>query len=257
MTLYDKNGNLFDTSKFVDSMVAGDRKKEFRENKKYVKSFFYEDPNGTILKVLNEDVEITYKQIISKSTFDILKEMDNPNLVKILDYYFFYKNDIFQIDAYTMKKVHSKKEDLLNEDKAILLDYLSDLQRLASELAKKRIFIQDSNERNILFTSNGPVIIDLDYYYKSLDIRVTKKAIETHNKKCILKYLYNYAYKINYNNLYDKDENLDIDDESNENKIKRIFANKDVQYNTDIVKKVEDKLTENTISKQLKLKRTN
>lgn len=254
MTLYDKNGNLFDTSKFVDSMVAGDRKKEINEGKKTIKSIFLEDPNETLLKIFtvdNDGDKVIGNHYISKTTFDILKEVNNPNIVKLYDYYYFDNFGKYQIDAYTMEKVRSRKEDLLSEDKAILLDYLSDLQKLAKDLANKKIRMQDTNGANLIFTNVGPVVVDLDFYYKKA--LIFKNELETENKAAALDYFKNYAIN-NYLNLYDDEDKDEYTRKMND--LYGIFAMR-INSNTDIVKEVNKNLNEYSISKQLKLKRTN
>lgn len=252
MALYNKNGIELDLTKFHDSDVAGNRKQEIENGKKTVKAIFYEDGNNTLLKAFTLNSvgdKIIGDRYITEKEFDILKNVDNPNIVKLLDYYYTDKSGPhFGIDAYTMKKVHSKKIDILGEDKNILLCYLSDLQKLAKILANKRICMQDTNGANLLFNSTGPVIIDLDLYYKKYI--GFKSDLEKANKKAVLYYLNNYAIN-NYLSLY---ENEDKDEFTRKlNDLNGVFA---VDVREDIIKAVDNNIQEYSIAKQLKIKRT-
>lgn len=255
MALYDKNGIELDLSKFYDSNVAGDRKQEIQNGKKTVKAIFYEDGNNTLLKAFtmnNVGNKIIGDRYITEKEFDILKSIDNPNIVKLLNYYYTDKNiPHFGIDAYTMEKVHSKKMDIIGEDKNILLCYLSDLNKLAKVLANKRICMQDTNGANLLFNSTGPVVVDLDFYYKkNLGF---KSDIEKGNKKAVLSYLKNYAIN-NYLNLYDDEDKDEFTRKLND--LYGVFAVNVSNSNIDIVKAVDNNIQEYNIAKQLKIKRT-
>ena len=150
-----------------------------------------------------------------------------------------------------MEKVHSKKMDILGEDKNILLCYLSDLQKLARDLTNKKISMQDTNGANLLFNSTGPVIIDLDFYYKKN--MGFKSDLEKANKKAVLSYLKNYAIN-NYLCLY---ENEDKDEFTRKlNDLYGVFAVNVSKNNIDIVKAVDKNIQEYSIAKQLKIKRT-
>ena len=149
-----------------------------------------------------------------------------------------------------MEKVHDKKINLLSEEKEILLYYLSDLQKLARNFSDKGIRMNDPNGANLLFNDRGPVVVDLDYYYKHLVY--SKRELETWNNNIVLNYIYNYTIN-NYLNTY---KNCDEDELTRGfNDLNGIFA-MGMNNNTDIVKCVDEKLTENTIAHQLKLKRT-
>ena len=103
MALYNKNGIELDLTKFHDSDVAGNRKQEIENGKKTVKAIFYEDGNNTLLKAFtlnNVGDKIIGDCYITENEFDILKSVDNPNIVKLLDYYYADKSDPhFGIDA--------------------------------------------------------------------------------------------------------------------------------------------------------------
>ena len=250
MALYDKNGIELDMKKFYDSDVAGNRKKDMQTGRRKHKSLFYEDGNGTLLKVFTTNEvgkKIIGDDVFSPKTFETIKEIKNPSVVKLYDYYS-DSNLRHDIDAYTMEKVRDKKIDLLNEDKAILLCYLADLQKLAKDFSDKGIRMNDPNGANLLFNSRGPVVVDLDYYYKHMVYY--KKELETWNKSIALNYIYNYAVNNILKNYKDCGEHDLIND------LNGIFAMR-MNNNTDIVKCVDDNLTENSIAHQLKLKRTN
>lgn len=257
MILFDANGNQLNMEKFYDSNVAGNRKKEIEEGKSNVKSLFYEDNNDTILKVFtynNVGNKIIGDHYITKKEFDVLKSINNPNIVKLLDYYSYeFNKKEKRMDAYTMKKVHSKKIDLLSEEKAIILYYLSELQKLAQDLTNAGFRMEDyQNGANLLFDNKGPVVVDIDYY-STRNNPFSKAALEVHNKGAALMYLKSYAQN-NFNFLYnheDQDEYI-----RNTNDFNGIFAMR-INKNTDIVNELDNNISENSIAHQLKLKRTN
>ena len=250
MALYNKFGEELNMNKFYESDVAGNRSEDFREGKKVVKSILYEDGNGTILKVFTtNDVgkKIIGDDVFNTKTFKAIKEINNPSIVKLYDYY--YNSDLgHEIDAYSMEKVNAKKIDLISEDKAILLCHLDDLQKLANELANKGIRMQDPNGANLLFSNKGPVVVDLDYYFKHSIY--SKNELRIWNKTMVLYYFYNYItnnYVILYRNVEKETDNL--------NDINGIFAMR-INKNTDIVKELDNNISDNSIAHQLKLKRT-
>ena len=253
MALYDKNGNILDLSKFYDSEVAGNRKKEMQDSRKTVKSLFYEDGNGTLLKVFttnNVGKKIIGDDVFNTKTFEAIKEVNNPSIVKLYDYY--YNSNLgHEIDAYTMEKVNTKKVDLVSEDKAILLCYLEDLQKLAKDLTEKGIRMQDPNGANLLFNSRGPVVVDLDYYYKH--IMYSKNELETWNKSIALNYFHNYVINNYLNSYNNKDEEELV---RGLNDLNGIFAMR-LNSKTNIVNEIDNNLHESSIAHQLKLKRTN
>lgn len=257
MLLFDKNENQLNENNFHESSVAGNRKQEIEEGKNNIKSLFYEDNNDTLLKVFtynNLGNKIIGEHYITKKEFDALKNIDNPNIVKLLDYYSYnFNKKEKRMDAYTMKKVHSKKLDLLSEEKTILLYYLSDLQKLAKDLTNAGFRMEDyQNGANLLFNNSGPVVIDIDYY-STRNNPFSKAALEVHNKGAALMYLKSYAQN-NFNFLYDhKDQDEYI---RNTNDFNGIFAMR-INKNTDIVKELDNNISENSIAHQLKLKRTN
>lgn len=252
MTLVDKYGAKLDMSKFYDSDVAGNRKRDIESGKRKHKSLFYEDNAGTLLKVFTTNEvgkKIIGDDVFSPKAFETIKEIKNPSIVKLYDYY--SDSDLrHDIDAYTMEKVHTRKIDILTEDKAILLCYLSDLQKLAKDLSDKGIRMNDPNGANLLFNDRGPVVVDLDYYYKHMVY--SKNELETWNKSIALNYFHNYAIN-NYINDYSNHDEDELVRYLND--LNGIFAMR-MNNKTDIVKCVEDNLIENSIAHQLKLKRT-
>ena len=257
MVLYDKDRNLLEVSKFYDSDVAGNRKQEIKDGKKNIKSLFYENGDDTLLKVFTYNKvgdKIIGEHYITKKDFDILKSINNPNIVKLLDYYSYeYNIKEKRMDAYTMKKVHSKKIDLLSEEKAILLYYLADLQKLALDLTKEGFRMEDyDNGANLLFDSKGPVVVDVDYY-STKNNPFSKTALEVHNKGAALIYLKSYAQN-NFNFLYEHEDQDEYIRKTND--FNGIFAIGRINKDTDIVKELDNNISDNSIAHQLKLKRT-
>ena len=111
--------------------------------------------------------------------------------------------------------------------------------------------MQDPNGANLLFDNKGPVVVDLDYYFKH--IIYSKSELETWNKSIALNYFHNYVIN-NFLNLYNNKNEEELVRTLND--LNGIFVMR-MSGKTDIVKEIDSNLTENSIAHQLKLKRTN
>lgn len=179
--LYDKNGKVFDTEGFKETRYSSSQARIYEKDNVLLKAY----------KFPIDDFDKPRTTPIKKRVFEDIKEMDNKNIVKLLDYYYIYeKHFLCPIDAYTMEKEDNEHIDIVDVDNLYLTSSVEALEKLASELAKKRIIMWDCHEKNIIFSSKGPTIIDVDMFYKKL---WSKSRIEIINKRQILRYLRGYA----------------------------------------------------------------
>lgn len=241
MKLFDKEGNELPSKNFTQSELKSRKAKFFENNRnELLKQFII---NDIFVKRIGD-------YVITPSVFEDIKDMNNKNIVELLNYYYYFDevhSRFDQIDAYTMKKIDIKDVDLLSEDKTALSFYVSDLEKLAEDLANKKIVIQNINGGNIVFNNDGPVLLDVDLYYRNaLNF---KSNISAMNKKILLFYLANYAincYQDNYEDKTVEDHLLNV------NNIYSLFSIKPTKsIAKEFNKNIDTK--ENTIAKQLKL----
>ena len=161
-----------------------------------------------VLKIYKFDC--TYKYYIRKSMFNKLKELNIPNIVELLDYYYYYKSKLYKLlppDAYTMKYVEDDNISILNTNVEYLLETISSLEKTCLKLSKNKIEINDAHSKNIIFNKNGATLVDVDSFCFSRLKSFQKLFL--YNQKQIVKYLksrlineYNsmniYTYKLNY-----------------------------------------------------------
>lgn len=175
MSYYDIDGNLLDIDK---------------ENMSFLN-------NGECARVLH-DGNITFKEYYSMTSpdyrlstrmYNVLKDINNPHFIKLLNAYsqmnFFdlikYKTGIskFHIDAYTALLYKDEEIDLLEKDKAYILDNLYELENLMDVFADNSIIVDDLKRDNVTMDSNSIVIIDPDLFYFS---ELSKECITKENK---------------------------------------------------------------------------
>ena len=156
----------------------------------------YRDPNNLLLKVYKWDVNP--RSHLTKSMFNILKDVDDKSFVKLRDYYFYYYPNFMysDLDAYTMDMVPFDRKNILNllyADLNYLYECSYELERLAEKLSKLKIFLFDTNGYNIIFNEHGAVIIDPDKFYRVpfLPYRMVLRQ----NKEAILEYIRSYIYR--------------------------------------------------------------
>lgn len=141
-----------------------------------------------VLKIYKSDC--LYKYYIKKDLFNKLKELNDKNIVKLYNYYYFLNssiNKILPIDAYTMNYIKNDNINLLTINKEYLLNTIDSLENTCYNLSKNKIEIHDAHHSNIIFNNNGASIIDVDSFL--LDkLRSTKKIL-LHNKKELLYYI--------------------------------------------------------------------
>ena len=156
MSYYDIDGNLLDIDK---------------ENMSFLN-------NGECARVLH-DGNITFKEYYSMTSpdyrlstrmYNVLKDINNPHFIKLLNAYsqmsfldlIKYKTGIskFHIDAYTALIYKDEEIDLLEKDKAYILDNLYELENLMDVFADNSIIVDDLKRDNVTMDSNSIVIID-------------------------------------------------------------------------------------------------
>ena len=173
MIFYSSKNDILDTDKYMKYDTGGN-------------SVIYKKENEDVLFKVYK-VDSTYKYHMAKRNFNMMKEYDIPNLVKLLDYYFQYKqkaNAILPMDAYTMKLVDGNRVDLIDMDKNYINQVLLQLEEIIDRLTERKLLIGDAHKDNIIFNENGVTLIDLDQItHMSL---FTKKTIYSFNKSGLL-----------------------------------------------------------------------
>ena len=164
-----------------------------------VSNFFYLDSgyNARIFKRDDEALKVyncncSIKNCMSRKTFNILKENNIPNLVKLREYLYKEKsayNKVFTMDAYTMDYVDGKKIKLLDAPKDYVEKVTESLDETIDRLTKLKLFILDTNSKNIIFTEDGVTIIDLDMYSK--ERMLSKEYLMEFNKSQMMNYIRN------------------------------------------------------------------
>lgn len=154
------------------------------------------------------DKEKIFKEYSSKTTlnwrlseemFDVLKDIDNPNFIKLFDIYTdcnrieLFKNRIknrpFIVDAYTAK--YYSGNNLVNvmfEQKDYLLENIENLENLFETFSDYRICAEDIKKRNTVINRNGIVIIDPDLFYM-FNKDASKNFMSLVNKRRLLELL--------------------------------------------------------------------
>ena len=141
-----------------------------------------------LLKIYNE--ECKKRHYIKKSMFQLIKNSDIPNMVKLLDLYYKYNRTITRLgtmDAYTLEIVKGKRINLLEQKRDYLKDMIDKFESTIDKLVELKVIIEDPTSHNIIFTENGPTIIDPDQF-----IRVpflSPKTLYELNKEKIIIYL--------------------------------------------------------------------
>jgi len=221
--LYDKDGNKIDFSNFV-AINEGMCGKIYRNNDK-------------VLKVYKVECKNAFK--ISKKVFDLLKQINSPNMIRLYDYLFQYDsrfNKFLSPDAYTMEYIKPDNIDLLMAEREYVLDTVRDLEKLCEILAKHNVRIHDSHYSNIIFNKNGGILIDPDTYTTGF-IKSYEAAL-LNNKKELLYFIkskLSHDYKnhedndnLEYYNLNRLLYHLNIVNNMVTDEIKRLFTEKNL-----------------------------
>lgn len=116
--------------------------------------------------------------------FEILKEIENPHLVKLQRRFYcrFKEADIKRlqtnpatvpIDAYTRMPVREGKIEILKRQKEYLLENISSLQELFDCLSQKRVCVNFRRREDVRADSNGLIITNPDAFTMSDDENLT------------------------------------------------------------------------------------
>ena len=157
--------------------------------------------NGYCAKVLYDN-NIIFKEYyhetapdckLSIEMFDILKEIDNPHFIELLDIYSDFsltkliKNRMnilpFFPDAYTAKYYQDDSVNVLQEHKDYILDNFRELEILFKIFTDNMICTSDVKRANAILNKNGIIIIDQDLFY--ID-KCSKRSISIKNKEKLL-----------------------------------------------------------------------
>ena len=112
-----------------------------------------------ILKIYHTFIP-DYLRIV-EDTFNILKDINETNFIKLYDYYI----DNNKIVAYTSKFIeHIDNYNILEMDKELVKYNLIKLDKLILLICKANIIIDDINYRNYLLSNEELVLIDPDCY---------------------------------------------------------------------------------------------
>lgn len=147
--------------------------------------------NNIVFKKYKPTTQSEYK--IDSKVFNILKDINNPNFIKLYDIYmlttlkerFSYLLNItkFRIDAYTAKYYKKDYIDPLYINKDYLLSNLYTIEKIFCELSRYRVKVGDIHAKNTIYTKDLIIIIDPDFFQLS---NSSQSEIEIINKKYVL-----------------------------------------------------------------------
>lgn len=172
MKYYDSKGNLVELTKNESFSTKG------------TTANIYKSEDGIAYKKYFEDSEIN----ISQPMFEILKAIDNPHFIKLIERYYSelqvidYNHFIesisdtkpnydftfsypYRISLYTYYWIQKESIDLLEEDKEYLLDNLNELFKLSNILSRNHVRLSDMKVENCICNKSGIVLIDPDLYF--------------------------------------------------------------------------------------------
>ena len=99
---------------------------------------------------------------LDEDIFTLLKELNNPNIVKIHEMLFdepsLYKT------GYIMDYIKPDNVDYLTNISSIFLEHIHEIEKVVDRLSKERVRVMDLKNSNVVITNNGMIIIDPDKY---------------------------------------------------------------------------------------------
>ena len=147
--------------------------------------------NNIIFKEYYSEIPLSCK--LSIKMFHILKEIDNPHFIELLDIYSDFslteliKNKLkilpFTLDAYTAKYYPDDSVNVLQEHKDYILDNFRELEILFKIFTDNMICTSDVKRANAILSKNGIIIIDPDLFYM---VKYSKQSISIKNKEKLL-----------------------------------------------------------------------
>lgn len=151
---------------------------------------------------------------MSSDIFTILKELNHPNVYKLIELY--YNVDIKDsVEAYKYRYVESSPIDIINESTEYLLYNLEELEKLVDTFSDLKIWLKDIKKENAVLTDDRIVLIDLDCC--KLARNNTHCDINENNKLCLQELFLDLIVKTrNYSDRYEHELNelflFDIND---------------------------------------------
>lgn len=189
--------------------------------------------NGdTLLKIYNETCKKRHR--INKRMFKTIKTSNIPNMVKLYDYYYEEPGLVGKfspIDAYTMEMAKGKKIDLLEQKRDYLKDMIDQLENVIDRLVELKVVIEDPTSKNIIFTDQGPLILDPDQFLHMP--LFTRKFLYELNKEKMIIYI-----------------NRTIDDSIGAENAKHVFCG----FDSSLTRDFNEFLTEETINETIQKK---
>ena len=194
-----------------------------------------------ILKIYHDDTPSEKR--IKLGIFEELQDMDSYYIPRIHDC-LFETNDVFtstKVKCYTYSRLYKGLQNLLTMDPDKFTRIIAEnLDDLANELSKRRIYMSEAKPSGILVTKrNGAIITSIDEFKKDKKRPITE--CQAHNKRVVLDYLKMAIIRSAYNYSYG-----DLTKEVNE------LFNVDVIPSTDLVDITEYRLKGEPLEMRLK-----
>lgn len=138
---------------------------------------------------------------INTDLFYLLKEINNPHLIKLFDIYsnmnllklILYKMDVtpFKVDGYTAKYYEDDSVKFLYADIDYILDNFKELESLFKTFTDNGIVTSDIKRNNTILSPDSIIIIDPDRFSFSNE---SQSSIAIHNKKKLLQLFRSLCY---------------------------------------------------------------
>lgn len=136
----------------------------------------------------------SYSMRLNSDMFDLLKQIDNPHFIKLIDIYskmnylVLLKNRIslsnFKVDGYTAKYYTDNTVDVLYENVNYILENFCELEKLFKLFSDNKIVATDVRRDNVIIGKKDIIIIDPDLFYIT---NTVNSQIELKNKTKLLK----------------------------------------------------------------------
>lgn len=136
----------------------------------------------------------SYSMRLNSDMFDLLKQIDNPHFIKLIDIYskmgyaILLKNKIiysnFKVDAYTSEYYIDNTINILYENKDYILENFYELEKLFKIFSDNKIIADDVRRNNVIIGRKNIVVIDPDLFYIT---NIFEYQIELKNKSKLLK----------------------------------------------------------------------
>lgn len=108
-----------------------------------------------------------YYFFLGTKMFKVLKEIDDPNIVKLYDYFYYYDDFLTRhsyMDGYSMQYVERDEDLVIDKPSEYLFSIADQLDGTVERLSERKIHIRDYKYRNIIFGKDKATLIDVDTY---------------------------------------------------------------------------------------------